>query len=91
MLFSTYDTKLKDEGCVVFLDEQVILSSGSSKNKGSWVEKILIIKEWNGGGGAIGNEEMKSCFIHSGVGNHQQVLSREGAIVLEAAWEVNAK
>lgn len=45
MLLSTYDTKLKDKGRVVFLDKQVILSSCSSKSKGSWVEKILITKE----------------------------------------------
>lgn len=34
---------------------------------------------------------MNSYLIHSDMGNHWQVLSRQVAIILKAVWKVNRK
>lgn len=76
---------MKDEN----LDEQVILSSGSSKYKGPWVERSRLLR--NEVGGAISYEAMNLSFVHSEEGNHWRVLGGEVAIVLKAAWRVDIK
>lgn len=63
------------------MDEEVILGSGNGKRRVPGVYRKDL----------VGYEVMNSYLIHSEVGNHWQVLSREVVNYSESCMEIESK